>query len=166
MIGQTQRQISPWLGWGVVLLAFAVLVRVVLGAWGGSTLPAPIAGTAPAPATVEDQTRTNEGGQVKVTVTRQGTAADPRFTVVLDTHAIDLDGYDLRQLAVLRTEDGREVQPLTWDAPKGGHHREGTLVFPATAPDGTPLIVPTTRTIELIMRDIAGVPERSFRWTR
>lgn len=164
MIGWTQRSLSPWLGGGVVLLALAVLVRVALSVW-GTTPAAPVAGTQPAPATTQEQTRTNEGGQVTVTVTWQGPAAGPRFDVVLDTHAVDLDGYDLRQLAVLRTGDGREVQPLTWDAPTGGHHREGTLVFPATTPDGTPLIGPTTGTIELVIRDIAEVPERTFQWT-
>jgi hypothetical protein len=165
MVGRTQRLLFPWLGGGIVLVALAVLVRVALGVW-GSTAPT-VAGnrTETGQATADGQTRTNEGGQVTVSVTWQGSAADPRFTVVLDTHAVDLDGYDLRQLAVLRTEDGREVQPLTWDAPRGGHHREGTLVFPSTTPEGTPLLSSSTRTIELIIRDIAEVPERSFRWT-
>lgn len=83
----------------------------------------------------------------------------------MDTHAVDLDGYDLGQLAVLRTDGGREVRPSGWDAPKGGHHRSGTLTFPATAADGSPLIGPTTRAIELVIRDVGGVPERRFRWT-
>jgi hypothetical protein len=82
----------------------------------------------------------------------------------MDTHAVDLDGYDLKQLAALRIDGGREVEPVGWDAPKGGHHREGTLTFPATA-DGRPLVESDARTIELIIRDVAGVPERSFRWT-
>ena len=34
-----------------------------------------------------------------------------------------------------------------------------------TAADGSALIAPDTRTIELVIRDIAGVPERVFRWT-
>lgn len=165
MVGRTQRLLSPWLGGGIVLVALAVLVRVALGVW-GSTAPT-VTGdrTEAGQATAEGPTRTNEGGQVTVSVTWQGSAADPRFTVVLDTHAVDLDGYDLRELAVLRTEDGREVQPVAWDAPAGAHHREGTLVFPATTPDGAPLIGTQTRTIELVIRDIADVPERSFQWT-
>jgi hypothetical protein len=164
MLGQTQRSFSPWLGSGVMLLALAVLARVVLGVWGAAPVT-PAASTQTSPATTQEKTRTNESGQVTVRVTWQEAAADLRFDVVLDTHAVDLDGYDLRQLAVLRAEDGREVQPIAWDAPPGGHHREGTLVFPATAPDGTLLIGPTTRIIELVIRDIAEVPERSFRWT-
>src|SRR5581483_5844402 len=73
------------------------------------------------------QTQTNTGGQVTVAVTWHGSIAEPTFTVVLDTHAVDLDRYDLRQLAVLRTDQGQEVQPSGWDAPPGGHHRQGTL---------------------------------------
>jgi hypothetical protein len=100
---------------------------------------------------------------VTIKVTWSGLSAGPVFDVVMDTHAIDLDGYNLAQLAVLRV-DGREVQPSGWDAPKGGHHRQGALAFPATAPDGKPLIESDTRAVELVIRDVAGVPERIFRW--
>jgi hypothetical protein len=37
---------------------------------------------------------------------------------------------------------------------------------PTTVADGSPLIGQDTRTIELVIRNIAGVPERSFRWER
>jgi hypothetical protein len=109
-------------------------------------------------------TQTNDGGQVTIKVTWSGANADPTFDVVMDTHAVELDGYDLTQLAVLRV-DGREVQPASWDAPTGGHHRQGTLRFSVTAADGTPLIGAETRAVELIIRDVAGVSERVFRWT-
>ena len=153
----------PWYTWAVLLVIVAVLVRVALGVWNTFT-PAQPANPAPAAAPSSAATQTNEGGQVTVKATWQGPSAGPVFTVVMDTHAVDLDGYDLKQLAALRINGGREVQPVGWDAPKGGHHREGTLTFPAMA-DGRPLIESGVRTIELIIRDVAGVPERSFRWT-
>lgn len=109
-------------------------------------------------------TRTNEGGQVSIDVTWRGPTAGTVFTVAMNTHAVDLDGYDLRQLAVLRTDQGQEVQPISWEAPKGGHHRVGTLTFPSKTDDGAPLIGPQTRSLALIIRDVAGVPERIFRW--
>ncbi|MBI2322289.1 MAG: hypothetical protein HYU88_09460 [Chloroflexi bacterium] len=125
--------------------------------------------TAPAPKDEAEQpsaaTQKSAGAGVTVAVTWQGASAGPVFQVVLDTHSVDLDSYDLRQLAVLRTSDGREARPSGWDAPKGGHHRKGTLSFPTTAADGSPLIAPTTRAIELVVRDVAGVVERTFRWT-
>ena len=114
----------------------------------------------------ENRTQTSDGGQVVVKVTWQGPDAGPVFAVVLDTHSVDLDGYDLAQLSVLRVEDGREVQPSGWDAPKGGHHRKGTLTFPVTGEDGKAIVGPGTGEFELIIRDVAGVPERVLRWTQ
>jgi hypothetical protein len=103
-----------------------------------------------------------DGGNVTVAVTWRGLAAGPVFDVALDTHSVDLDGIDLGGLAVLRV-DGAEIQPLSWDARKGGHHREGTLTFPATTADGSP-VIDTNAAVELIIRDVAGVSERTFRW--
>jgi hypothetical protein len=109
-------------------------------------------------------TQTSEGGEVTVAATWEGRSAGPVFGVAMDTHSVDLDGYDLRQLAVLRTDGGEEVRPSGWNAPKGGHHREGTLSFPEKTPNGSPVIGPDTREIELIIHDVAGVPERRFEW--
>jgi hypothetical protein len=109
--------------------------------------------------------QTNEGGQVTIKVTWQGRRAGPVFTVEMDSHTVDLDSYDLRRLAVLRTNQGQEIQPSAWNAPAGGHHRAGMLTFPAMTASGTPVIGPETRSIELMIRNVSGVPERSFRWT-
>ncbi len=100
-----------------------------------------------------------------IKVTWQGRSAGPIFTVEMDTHTVNLDSYDLRQLAVLRTDQGQQIQPSGWNAPPGGHHRTGTLTFPATTASGTPVIGPKTRMLELIIRKVSGIPERNFRWT-
>ena len=84
--------------------------------------------------------------------------------IVMDTHVVNLDVYDLAQLAVLRTDGGAEVRPSAWDAPLGSHHREGTLTFPSLGDDGTPTVTSTSRSVELVIRDVAGVPERILRW--
>jgi hypothetical protein len=133
-----------------------LVVALVLAACGTARQAATTAGT--------EATQRSEGGQVTVAVTWGGKETGPVFRVVMDTHAVDLDGYDLRQLAVLRA-GGREVRPSGWDAPKGGHHREGTLTFPSASADGSPTMGPAAGTVELVIRDIAGVPERIFRWT-
>jgi hypothetical protein len=78
------------------------------------------------------------------------------FQVSLNTHSVELD-YDLTQLAVLRTDRGDEVTPLRWDGSRGGHHVSGVLYFPAVNLEGA-------QWIELVIREVAGVPERSFRW--
>lgn len=147
---------------GHVARALAALLGLALLAIPGSAVagsPAPSAFSQPA-----EGTQTSEGGQVTVTVTWLGSTDPLVFAVILDTHAVDLDGFDLRQLAVLRTPAGVEVPPSGWDAPPGGHHREGTLTFPTVDANGNPLINAETRSFELAIRDVAGVPERVFRW--
>lgn len=137
-------------------LLIALALGLLLSACGGPVQTGDAGGTG--------ATRTSEAAQVTVAVTWDGPAAGARFRVALDTHAVDLDGYDLRQLAVLRTDRGVVVQPSGWDAPTGGHHRSGTLTFPAAAPDGRPVIGPDTRSLELEIRDGDGVPARRFQW--
>lgn len=164
MSGQGERGRPARRRWVAELLVVSVTLGLVLVACGNSgatpTTPGASGSTQGGAATVK-----SEGGQVTVAVTWDGAGAGPVFRVALDSHSVDLDGYDLRQLAVLRTDLGRETRPTGWDAPKGGHHREGTLTFPPTTADGSPVIGSSTRSIELIIRDVAGVPVRSFRWT-
>ncbi|MBI2765930.1 MAG: hypothetical protein HYX53_08480 [Chloroflexi bacterium] len=107
--------------------------------------------------------RSSDAGSVKVVLSWDGPASGPVFKVVMDTHSVDLDGFDLSKLAALRTDGGVEVAPTGWDAPKGGHHREGALTFPATV-DGRPLLGETVRGITIVLKDVAA-PERSFQWT-
>lgn len=142
-----------WAGVLFVLLLAAVIVYAGTRGRDGSSSTAAGDGAA---------TQRIDGGNVTVEATWDGVSAGPIFAVALDTHAVDLDGVDLGALALLRV-DGREVAPLGWDAPKGGHHRSGRLTFPATV-DGTPTIGPGSTSVELIVRNVAGVPERVFRW--
>jgi len=164
MIEQTVRPARRWPAWAIPLLVVAIAAGAAIWIWNSATTTSRT-NTAPAATMSSGTTQTNEGGQVSIAATWQGGGAETIFNVAMNTHAVDLDGYDLKQFAVLRIDGGREVQPARWEAPKGGHHRSGTLTFPATGADGTPLIAAGARTIELVIRDVAGVPERSFRWT-
>lgn len=147
----------------VIALTTLVVALGVLWVWnnvrsterGGNT-----SGTAPSGAAIQ----TNEGGQVTITVTWQGKSAGPVFSVEMDTHTVDLDSYNLQQLAVLRLDQGQEIAPSSWNTLAGGHHRRGTLAFPSTRPNGTPVIKPKTQRVELIIRNVSGVPERIFQW--
>ena len=144
----------------IPLAVAGLLLAAGLAACG--TPPSPSAGAA----TFPNVTQTSEGGGVTINATLLTQTPAITFKVALDTHSVELDGYDLRQLATLRVDQGPALQPSGWDAPAGGHHREGTLTFSATMPDGQPVISDTARTIELIVRDIGGVPERVVQWTR
>ena len=89
--------------------------------------------------------------------------ADPMPTarVTLDTHSVDLDGFDLVQLARVRLDGGAWIPATTWDAPKGGHHRSGTVRFGSLDPQA----FASARAIELEVRDVA-VPSHLLRWER
>lgn len=82
------------------------------------------------------------------------------FNVTLDTHSVDLDVYDLSNLATLRDSHGRQFKATSWQAPKGGHHRSGTLGFKSDQY----LLQQDTTYIELLIKDVAKVPERVLRW--
>jgi hypothetical protein len=85
--------------------------------------------------------------------------------VKLDTHAVDLDQYQLESLALLRDAQGREIQAVGLESPSGsGHRREGVLTFPGTDASGKPLLSPEAKSLTLILRGIGGVQERIFRW--
>lgn len=113
--------------------------------------------TAPAqPSTY--QTQTKEGGNVTVIVTPQELAISkpPIFQIVFDTHSINLD-FDVAQVSELHDDQGNTYGTPVWDgAPPGGHHRKGMLTFP------TPL--KQVLAISLILKDMAGVKERTFVW--
>lgn len=147
---------SLLLGLGAAMAVGAALLAVAL--FLARLQPAPLA-----PASV--LTQEHEGGGVTVKATWLADQQAPTFSIVLDTHSVALDGYDLRQLAVLRV-NGSIVSPLSWDAPAGGHHRSGRLTFPARAADGDPLLTAQTPQFELILRGIGDVPERVLTWAR
>jgi hypothetical protein len=163
MIEQSVQPAQRRFIWVIPLLVTVVLMGTAIWFWSRTTtLQANIGSTEIVSA---GATRTNEGGQVIIAATLQENGTALTIDVAMDTHAVDLDAYDLKQLAVLRIDGGQDVQPVGWEAPKGGHHRSGRLTFPATGADGTPLIVSGTHTIELMIRNLAGVSERNFRWT-
>jgi hypothetical protein len=82
------------------------------------------------------------------------------FDVSMNTHSVDLS-MDLAQLATLATDNGRSVQAILWNAPRGGHHISGKLSF-STDVDGMQLLAGVTRlTLTIINVD---APERVFTW--
>jgi len=78
------------------------------------------------------------------------------FQMAMNTYWVELD-YDLTHRAVLRTDRGDGVSPLRWDGARGGHHVSGILYFPA-------MDLEDARWIELVIQDVADIPERNFRW--
>ncbi len=111
----------------------------------------------------EDFSRTDSQGAVTVEVTPLNLDNPDdtlQFDVSMNTHSVDLS-MDLATLATLTTSTGITVQATLWDGPKGGHHVEGKLSFPASQ-NGKSILDGT----ELLTLTIKGVdaPERTFTW--
>jgi hypothetical protein len=122
-----------------VLVFFAVLVALAAGGWA-----------------YKSQTSNAKSVRVEVTPVQLITGQPATFKVQLSTHSVELS-YDLVKLSTLKEDSGREYRALKWvgDPPKG-HHRSGVLEFPAIAQG--------TKSITLSIKEIAGVPERTFAW--
>ncbi len=123
-------------------------------------LAALLFGTSVVPAQGPSDTKQSVAGAgVTVVVTFLKERSDaPTFQVVLDTHSVNLDGYRFEEITRLRGGKGGEMAPIAVEGAKGsGHHREATILF--AWPD------PRPRELELVVKRVAGVPERVFRWT-
>ncbi len=104
------------------------------------------------------QTQTVDGGSVSVAVTPVALklGAPLEFDIAMNTHSVDLSN-DMLTAVVLRDDAGKEYAPTGWDGPSsGGHHREGKIKFGA--------LTTNTKSVTLIVKNIAGVPERTFKW--
>lgn len=101
--------------------------------------------------------RRNDAGRVVIDIVPLSLSDDPwEFEVAFNTHSVDL-GFDVAGVSVLRCDQGQEYAPTAWDGSSpGGHHRSGVLKFAA-------LDHPTS-SVEIVIRDVAGVPERVFHW--
>lgn len=100
----------------------------------------------------------NSGGEVDVKVTPLvlKVGEKPQFRLEFNTHSVELD-FDVAKVTSLVTDRGPLSGEASWDgSPPGGHHREGILTF------SFPL--KSTSSVNLILRDISGIPKREFIW--
>jgi hypothetical protein len=109
-------------------------------------------------------TRSDSQGAIIADITplNMGVPADTLdLNVVLTTHSIDLS-MDLAALSTITTDTGVKVAATLWDAPRGGHHVEGKLIFPATK-DGKRILDGATKlTLTIVNLDAES---RVFEWT-
>lgn len=100
----------------------------------------------------------NSGGEVDVKVTPLvlKVGEKPQFRLEFNTHSVELD-FDVIKVVSLATDRGPLSGEISWDGnPPGGHHREGILTFSST--------LKSTSSVNLILRDISGIPKREFTW--
>lgn len=87
------------------------------------------------------------------------------FVITLDTHAGDLGNYNTLRNISVRSAQGPRVTAMKWlPIANGSHHREGALLFPKSTGTGQALEAPG-KTLELTVRNLGGVPQRTLRWT-
>lgn len=115
--------------------------------------------SSPIPSAQAGEEQQHEAGAV--TVVGAWLTGTSSVRIALDTHSVDLDGFDLKALARVRLDGGSWVAPTAWDAPKGGHHRSGTLTFGSLEPQA----LAGARLVELEIRDV-GAPLHLLRWER
>lgn len=105
------------------------------------------------------ETQTDEQPPVTIKITPiefGGSAEIWRFGVVFDAHSGSLDD-DPVEIAVLADDKGKSYRPIAWEGSgPGGHHREGVLAFSA--------INPAPSSVELKIKNVGGISERSFKW--
>ena len=151
------------------IILVSLLLIGVLAACGSATSPTPTnrdpVSDASAPGANATSAATggamqrSEGGQVTVEATWGGPAAGAAFEVKLDTHAVDLDAIDLAN-AVLRNDRGETLAASPWAAPRGGHHREGSLTFDGDVSS----FLAGAKSIELVLTGVGDIPERTLLW--
>lgn len=99
-----------------------------------------------------------EGG---VTVTARPTVVGGEnvlFEFTVDTHSGDLTDFAVLEKVSLISGD-KEVLPKEWqETSSSDHHRSGRLVFEVREIRGM-------GDLELVVRDLAGVPERRIKWS-
>ena len=155
----------------VVLVAavFALALAAACGDGGGRAAQAPESTPTPSPLTLVD------GGQggvtIQVTWVTPDLLASPEmasagdldlsrylaFYVRLDADSADLSKYDLDRISVLHDLSGGEYQPEAWlPLNVADDHREGLLTFRKVELGG--------QGVELVIRGVGGVAERSYRW--
>lgn len=123
----------------------------------GAAQAAPAEPNQPAAPIFTTQTNSEKAVEVDVTPLNLGTgAATLDFEVAFNTHSVDLS-FDPAAISVLRDSTGREYPAVAWEGSgPGGHHRSGVLRFQMPEPAGDAIAV--------VIRGVAGVPERVFHW--
>lgn len=111
-----------------------------------------------AKSTSKFEIRQNDEGNAVVVVTPVDLepGKNPKFEIQFNTHSVDLS-FDVSQIVTL-SDDKENIfdQPVWNGSPAGGHHRSGTLIFQKALPE--------TKFVELVIKNVAGVPARKFRW--
>lgn len=110
-------------------------------------------------------------GEVEVGVTLENPLQDDEaylvFKTQLNTHSVEVDGYDFGKLATLKTSDGiLSTDRILWEKSGGdSHHFVGYYKVPRII-EGKKVVDADTEYVELIVTGIGNVENRTFRWEK
>lgn len=145
-----------------ILLPVFLTLSIVLTACSATSTSLPPSTESSSPSN-DSATRTDQQGAIIFEITPLNLDAPTdtlEFDVVMDTHSVDLS-MDLATLSTLTTDTGVSVDATLWDAPLGGHHVEGKLIFPVML-DGNSILEGVTKlTLTIVNVD---APTRIFEW--
>ncbi len=128
---------------GIIIITLSVLIAVAIsGCLSGDEKP---------PADLLEPRENSEEG-IKISVTYLPDITDATAFEIKVTSHTDYDD-DFKKNSYLRDSSGKTYQPLSYEG-EGGHHASGTLRFPKIE----------SKRFELVIKDIAGVEERVFKW--
>lgn len=86
------------------------------------------------------------------------------FAVVMDTHSGSLAQYDMAKATFLRDGQGREFAASSWEPwSEDSHHRSGAVSF-RRADLGDAAALKKIPYLDIVVKNVAGVPERAIRW--
>lgn len=141
---------------GLFILTLLIVISLLAACNGGVAQPE-TARAQPAVLVFETQSNNEQSVTVEITplnLSQGGSSVD--FEVAFNTHSVELD-FDPAKISVLRDDQGHEYPALAWEGSgPTGHHRSGTLRFN--------VFDHPSDFVEVVIRDVAQVPERVFRW--
>ncbi|MCZ7380919.1 MAG: hypothetical protein O8C64_05020 [Candidatus Methanoperedens sp.] len=126
-----------------IIIALSILTAVAISGCisGGEKPPADLL-----------EPRENSEADVKISVTYLPDITDATAFEIKVTAHKDYDD-DFKKNSYLRDSSGKTYQPLSYEG-EGGHHATGTIRFPKIE----------SKRFELVIKDVAGVNERVFKW--
>lgn len=96
------------------------------------------------------------GVTVKATYSTPQPPNELHFALIVETQTVNLDRYQLKNIALLRDASGKTHQPLKVEANGNEHHRSAEIYFPRPAGGA--------QEVELVIKELAGVKERVLRF--
>lgn len=144
----------------LVFVSFALIAAVVPAMYfAGKRNVATAPTTAAVSGATAGRDQAVDGGQGQVIVSAEferakSGAAEVFFSLSLNTHTVDLTGFDPAGSVVLRPSSGDElpVQTAQQVGERSSHHQNYTVSF------GRPAV----GRVSLVVRGVAGVPERTL----